>query len=324
MKITKKQIAKTAGCAAGIALLAGESAYLTTKVLMRTAFDREEPKIMRRAGSLISGTLVDEEVLKRQREAEEKLAGAGCETVEITAADGITLTGHWYPCEQAERIIIAMHGWRSSWCRDFGLIADFICKNHCAALFVEQRGQNNSGGAYMGFGVTERYDCREWVRWVIKNRSAELPIYLCGISMGASSVLMAANLGLPGNVHGIIADCGFTSPDEICRHIVRNHLHLSYGMRRMIAGHFYNRKNQSGSFACSTTDALRETTIPVLLIHGTEDHFVPVEMTYRNYLACASPKRLLIVPGADHGMSYLVDKAGYEAAVKNFWRAFDK
>lgn len=62
---------------------------------------------------------------------------------------------------------------------------------------------------------------------------------------------------------------------------------------------------------------------PVMLIHGTEDHFVPVEMTYQNYIACASPKRLLIVPGADHGMSYLVDKVGYETAVKSFWQEFD-
>ena len=44
--------------------------------------------------------------------------------------------------------------------------------------------------------------------------------------------------------------------------------------------------------------------LTLLLIHGTDDHFVPVEMTYENYTACAGPKKLLIVPGADHGMSY--------------------
>ena len=70
-------------------------------------------------------------------------------------------------------------------------------------------------------------------------------------------------------------------------------------------------------------EALRNSKIPVLLIHGTDDHFVPVEMTYRNYCACASPKRLLIVPGADHGMSYLVDSEGYQSIVKRFWQEFD-
>ena len=57
--------------------------------------------------------------------------------------------------------------------------------------------------------------------------------------------------------------------------------------------------------------------------HGAADKFVPVEMTYENYEACASPKKLFIVPGADHAMSYLKDREGYEKTVKDFWKEFD-
>ena len=39
-------------------------------------------------------------------------------------------------------------------------------------------------------------------------------------------------------------------------------------------------------------------------------------MTYENYKACTSEKRLLIVPGADHCMSYLVGKSTYERIYK--------
>ena len=46
-------------------------------------------------------------------------------------------------------------------------------------------------------------------------------------------------------------------------------------------------------------------------------------MTFENYKACASPKRLLVVPGADHAMSYYVDRNAYENAVLSFWRDFD-
>ena len=31
-------------------------------------------------------------------------------------------------------------------------------------------------------------------------------------------------------------------------------------------------------------------------------------------------KQLFIVPGAEHGMSYLVDKEAYEKAVTDFWK----
>ncbi len=65
---------------------------------------------------------------------------------------------------------------------------------------------------------------------------------------------------------------------------------------------------------------MKDCSIPVLFIHGTDDTFVPVEMTYENYKACNAPKKLFIVPGATHAMSYLVDKNGYENTVKEFWK----
>lgn len=51
--------------------------------------------------------------------------------------------------------------------------------------------------------------------------------------------------------------------------------------------------------------------VPVLFVHGTDDNFVPIEMTYENYKVCAAPKHLLIVPGADHGMNFLIDRPAY-------------
>ena len=63
--------------------------------------------------------------------------------------------------------------------------------------------------------------------------------------------------------------------------------------------------------------------MPVLFIHGSDDCFVPVSMTYENYKACASTKTLFIVPGADHGMSYYTDREGYEKALMRFWALND-
>ena len=60
----------------------------------------------------------------------------------------------------------------------------------------------------------------------------------------------------------------------------------------------------------------------MLFIHGSDDKFVPFEMTYENYKACAKAKRLLIVPGAGHGMSCYVEPESYEKAVRGFWEEF--
>ena len=61
-----------------------------------------------------------------------------------------------------------------------------------------------------------------------------------------------------------------------------------------------------------------------MFAQGTDDSFVPVEMTYENYEACVAPKTLFLVPGADHAMSYLVNREGYEAQVKDFWETYDR
>jgi hypothetical protein len=170
--------------------------------------------------------------------------------------------------------------------------------------------------------MMERYDCLDWIQWVIQRFGDRLPLFLGGVSMGASTVLMASNLDLPSCVCGIIADCGFTSADAIWRYIVQNNLHLPY--ESVLFNELCRKRIHIGSKDFSTLDALKECHVPVLFIHGTDDHFVPIQMTFENYKACSSPKRLFVVPGADHGMSYYKDKEGYERAVCNFWKEFGK
>jgi hypothetical protein len=202
-------------------------------------------------------------------------------------------------------------------------VAPFWYQEGCSVLYAEQRGQNHSGGDYMGFGMLERHDCLEWVRWAETQNQAGFPIYLAGVSMGASTVLMATGLDLPHSVHGVIADCGYTSPYAIWKHVMDHNLRLSYGAIGRAADRICRQKLRLGPKDCSTTEALGKNKTPVLFIHGTDDHFVPVEMTYENYKACAAPKRLLIVPGADHAMSYATDQTSYETALRAFWNDFD-
>jgi fermentation-respiration switch protein FrsA (DUF1100 family) len=100
--------------------------------------------------------------------------------------------------------------------------------------------------------------------------------------MGAATVLMASGLPLPENVHGIMADCGFTSPHAIWKHVAEKNLHLSYGIIGKIASDMCRKKINMGPGDYSTTFALANTDIPVIFVHGSDDKFVPIEMTYEN------------------------------------------
>ncbi len=312
------------GIAALCATVFGAVNHVIVKELMKIAIDRKESKLFSIGKNRIMHSDDLTAIMEKLNCASEDLCRANCKEVCIKSHDGIKLTGHWRECKNAKRIIIAMHGWRSTWSQDFGAIADFWNENGCSVLYVEQRAHGKSDGEYMSFGLLERYDCLDWVKWVNCITDNSLPIYLAGISMGATTVLMSAGFELPKNVCGIIADCAFTSPEEIWRHVVKHNLHLPYGLYNKSAFNICKRKTSVGSKDYSCIDAMEKCNVPVLFIHGTSDHFVPIEMTYKNYQACNAKKHLLIVPGAEHGMSYLVDKNRYENTVKMFWDEYDK
>lgn len=323
MKKRARSLLIGSGITAAMMALAGSVRHKVADYFVGIALDREIPPHPVRAERRLTASCVDEAMLSRVHQARKYLAAQPNEAVTIhSSRDGTRLVGHWMAAHKPKRIIIAMHGWRSAWDNDFGMVADFFRKNDCSVLYAEQRAQGSSGGAYISFGLTERYDCLDWAHWANEKTGKRLPVYLCGISMGASTVLMAAGLELPENLRGIIADCGYTSAVDIWKHVAKN-LHLSYGICGGPACKLAKKRLCVAMDAESCPQALARCHVPVLFVHGTDDRFVPVEMTYENYKACAGPKRLFIVPGAEHGMSYLVDPGGYEAAVKAFWQDFD-
>lgn len=321
-KSTKKALAISTVSIAGIAALAMIH-RTTAKYLTRVALDRKAPRVVERQKKRMMGSKDVSRLLKSVSAASDSLRYGSCETVSISSHDGIRLVGHWHGSENAKRVIVAMHGWRSDWAQDFGAISDFWHQNGCSVLYAEQRSHGDSDGEYMGFGVLERHDCYEWIKWVNQRMGGELPIYLAGISMGATTVLMTSGFNLSDNVKGIVADCGFTSPRAIWKHVVQRKFHLPYGIYKSTAENIYRQRNKvSIDYSCA--DALQNCRIPVLFVHGSDDNFVPIEMTFENYKACPSKKKLLVVVGAEHGMSYLVDKQAYETAVMDFWQENDR
>lgn len=323
MKKSHKTILKVAGAGAAVTALAAAASYVATKLLVMVALDRNPPKLPGNAAGAISGSAFDNKAFVSDVEKYAKLLeNVEHEIVEITAFDGTRLVAHWFKTKDAKRTVIGMHGWRSSWSIDFGMSAPYWIEKGCNLLIPEQRGQSNSGGDYMGFGLIERYDCLDWANYAA-GLEPQLPIYLSGVSMGASTVLMCAGLELPSLVKGIIADCGFTSPYAIWKHVIENNLHMGFGVKGVMANAICKKRINFGADSYSTIEAMQNCTVPVLFIHGEKDSFVPVAMTHENYKACVAPKELLIVPDAEHGMSFWKNGEAYRKAVYDFWEKYD-
>lgn len=244
---------------------------------------------------------------------------------EIISGDGLKLRAMYIPRKNAKGIIICMHGYHSEVDIEFVPEVRFLWNLGYDILLPWQRSHGQSEGRYITYGVKERYDCRQWIRYANEHLGAkDKNVFLCGISMGCATVLMAAGLKLPENVRGIIADCGFTSPWEIIRHVVKTKYHLPpYPLLffldvicRIAAG--FSLKD------ASVQEAMRKNTIPVLFIHGDEDRYVPVWMTYSNYEACAAEKELYIVHGAAHALAFSYDRKEGSRRIRNFIQRYER
>lgn len=245
------------------------------------------------------------------------------EDVYIESHDGLQLHGLLVAADKPKGTVLLAHGYRSCYLLDFSLVLNVYHQIGFNLLIPDQRSHGKSQGKYITFGVKESEDMLRWVSYH-NERLGNLPILLSGMSMGASTVLFMADRELPENVCGIIADCGFTSPKAILQHVFKKTVHFPTGpiiwvtdlLSRIFAGFSLREKD--------TRKTLADCKVPVLMIHGMEDNFVPCDMTRQGYDSCTSEKQLLLVAGAGHGVSFFHDQVGYTAAVMYFLKTHIK
>lgn len=247
------------------------------------------------------------------------MAGIPFERITIRSCDGTTLFGRYYHVNDNAPLEILFHGYRSHAYRDCSGGHALSRKMGFNSLVVDQRAHGESEGTSITFGVKERYDCLEWIRYANERFGDDTPIILSGLSMGAATVLMASGLDLPDNVACAIADSPYSAPSAIIEKVCAD-LHYPVALCRpfihlaaLVHGHF--RLN-----GCTAKEAVRNAKIPILLIHGEADHFVPCEMSLEIAACCASPVTVHTFPEAGHGLCYMVDPVRYEHVVCDFLR----
>lgn len=239
------------------------------------------------------------------------------EDVYITSDDGLKLHGTYFPRE-GNRLVICFHGYTSEGMNDYIGLSGYYMRNGYAMLLVDERAHGRSEGEYIGFGCKDRYDALRWIDWAIEQCGSDVQILLHGTSMGGAAVLMASGLKLPAQVKGIISDCGFTSPKYVFSHVLRTMYHLPAFPLIQISDFINKKKAGYGLDECNAAREVRKAKVPILLIHGDADFFVPCEMCEQIYRNCASPVEKLIVKGASHAESYYKDTESYEKALDKF------
>ena len=239
------------------------------------------------------------------------------EEISITSHDGLKLTGRYYHVRDGAPLEIQCHGYKGNAIRDFSgawQIAKAAGRN---VLLINQRCHGGSEGRTITFGILERQDVMGWINYA-NSRFGNVPILLSGVSMGAATVLMVSGMELPGNVKGILADCPYDAPSNIIKKVLGQDMGMPvkivYPLIRL-GGMLYGKFNLN---AGSPLEAVKKAKLPILLIHGDDDRFVPYAMSCNIHAAAPEKIEFHTISGAGHALNYVTDPENYTQIVNNF------
>lgn len=289
---------------------AGGSAYFYRRTMKRGNAKKE--RTMKMAGTDWN------QYMPLIQERKEALLEEPHEDVSCMSEDGLRLHATWFPRNDAKKVVICFHGYTSQGMSDYIGLSDYYRRQGFSMLLVDERAHGDSEGEYIGFGCLDRMDALNWIRWLINRCGEEVEILLHGTSMGGATVLMASGLELPPQVKGIVSDCGFTSAKEVFTHVLHSMYHLPAFPMIQIASLVNKKKAGYTLGECNAAKEVQKAKVPMLLIHGDADTFVPCSMCEKIYENCASEKKMLIVEGAAHAESYYKDTEAYEQALDEF------
>ena len=241
--------------------------------------------------------------------------------IHTESLDGLNLAARYFDYRQ-DKTIILFHGYRSSAARDFSCAIKMYKELGFNILLCDQRSHGLSEGRLITFGIKESDDVKIWAE-LVAEKFRPKSIILSGMSMGATTVLLSLSKELPAKVKGVIADSGFTTAKEIILKVAKQYFKINAKPFMPLFNLYCKILGGFSLNTISTEEAVNNSVIPILFIHGKADSFVPYEMSVRAYKNANLKSRILLVENAEHGLSYLVDKTAVEEEVQNFIKICD-
>ncbi len=255
-------------------------------------------------------------------EAIAELLAEPCTEVETNATDGIALRARYYQYAEGAPLLIFFHGYQGNYARDCAGAFYVYKRMGYNLLLVDQRAHGASGGNATTFGNKEHLDCLCWISYAEEVLGAK-DIVLAGVSMGGATVINASTK-VPASVKCVVADCPYDTPKNIVTTVISGVLKLNatllYPLVKWSARMFGRFDLEANSPLSSVTSAI----VPILLIHGDADDFVPASMSIAIHNAAPQKSSLHLIKDAGHTLSRMIAPAEYAKVVSDFVHAHVK
>lgn len=239
------------------------------------------------------------------------------EEVIIKSYDGLKLKGYFHRVyKDSKKVVIMNHGYTANHYIDYQF-TDIFFEEGYNVLLIDMRSHGESEGKVASYGYNESKDIGSWVRWIKDKIGEDAYIGLHGQSMGAATVMLYGATH-PNDIKFVIEDCGFTSAREAIKFQFRK-VKIPFWPLYDLIRVKVKRKYKFDFNNISPEDAIVNSDIPVLFIHGDNDKVVPTWMGEALYNEKnGEMDRLYLVQGAGHMEAYSKDREKYKQVVKEF------
>ena len=220
------------------------------------------------------------------------------------AVDSPKIHAWWWPdADAGAPIVLYLHGARWNLTGQLSRIAQ-LRRFGFSVLAIDYRGFGKSDGELPSESSVYE-DAQVGWEWVVRHAPDPARRFIYGHSLGgAVAIDLAARLSREGApvARGLIVESSFTSLADMAHELTNGWL-----PSLLLSQKF------------DSIDKIRQIRMPVLVVHGADDRYVPSRFSVALYGAAPEPKKLLLVANGSHNNSLAVGGAVYEHAVRDFF-----
>ena len=221
--------------------------------------------------------------------------GLTYEDVWFSAEDGVKLNGWWVPRPGAP-VFLWFHGNAGNISHRLENIKLLVEEVGVQVFIFDYREYGKSAGHISREGTF--LDASAAYRYLTATRGVPGPdIILFGRSLGTA---LATDTALKGPSRALILESAFTNSQEMAR------LYAPF------------LSDWSSKVPYDNLGRIGQVKVPVLVIHGSHDEIIPVDMARRVFDAAHEPKELYLIPGAHHNDTYLAGGIEYVRRLRAF------
>lgn len=189
------------------------------------------------------------------------------------------------------------------------------------AIIYDHRRHGESGGKTTSYGYYEKYDLKEIVDWLRKEKGEGLFLGIHGESMGAATMLLYAGM-IEDGADFYIADCPFSDFKELLAYRLKKDMKFSPKLLIHVADFFIKMRQNYSLKEVSPIQVIDRIEKPILFIHSKKDDYILPSMTEQLYEQKKGAKKLFLAENGVHAQSYNENKEEYERVIDEFLEDF--